>query len=298
MPLPAAAVPILIDAAAQVGSTAFNAISQAGMNRKTRKWNEKMYGVQRRDALADFTMQNDYNSPTSQMERLREAGLNPNLVYGRGADNTSQAVRSTDTKSWNPSAPKAELSGGLMQSMDVVIKQAQVDNLKAQNTVLLQDALLKKTQTENISGQTAKTAFELDVSQSLREISAEMKRGELRKINADIDYTLDENERKTAQNTSSLKQAAEQILTMRAQRSKVPSEIAHIKSQIDLLQTDKRLKELDIELRKEGVQPTDNFFLRLLGRVIAGQSSISTEVQSVGKDIGSGIKNVYNKLFK
>lgn len=31
-------------------------------------------------------MQNAYNDPSAQMERLKNAGLNPNLVYGNGAD--------------------------------------------------------------------------------------------------------------------------------------------------------------------------------------------------------------------
>lgn len=38
-----------------------------------------------------WKMNNDYNTPAMQMERLKEAGLNPNLVYGSGsvAGNTS-----------------------------------------------------------------------------------------------------------------------------------------------------------------------------------------------------------------
>ncbi|QCS36289.1 minor capsid protein [Capybara microvirus Cap1_SP_217] len=35
--------------------------------------------------LEMWNLQNEYNSPKAQMERLREAGLNPNLVYGSGA---------------------------------------------------------------------------------------------------------------------------------------------------------------------------------------------------------------------
>lgn len=32
-----------------------------------------------------FNMVNEYNAPKAQMQRLEEAGLNPNLVYGKGA---------------------------------------------------------------------------------------------------------------------------------------------------------------------------------------------------------------------
>lgn len=62
------------------------------------------YNKQRDDAIAAWNMQNDYNSPTAQMARLKAAGLNPMLVYGSGdvTGNTSGSIsglpegRSTD----------------------------------------------------------------------------------------------------------------------------------------------------------------------------------------------------------
>lgn len=39
--------------------------------------------------LAFWRMQNDYNLPENQMERLVDAGLNPNLIYGNGVQNTA-----------------------------------------------------------------------------------------------------------------------------------------------------------------------------------------------------------------
>ena len=58
-------------------------------------------GAMRRQALADrknvefWRMQNQYNHPTAQMERLRQAGLNPNLIYGSsvaGATGSASSV--------------------------------------------------------------------------------------------------------------------------------------------------------------------------------------------------------------
>lgn len=52
-------------------------------------------------ALTQFWMQNyfmdkqnEYNKPINQMARLREAGLNPNLVYGNGAGSLESATPS------------------------------------------------------------------------------------------------------------------------------------------------------------------------------------------------------------
>jgi hypothetical protein len=54
-------------------------------------------GARRRQQLADqnnikfWQMQNKYNTPKQQMARLKEAGLNPALIYGSGATNTGVA---------------------------------------------------------------------------------------------------------------------------------------------------------------------------------------------------------------
>ena len=55
-----------------------------------------MYDRQRADALADWNMQNQYNSPAEQMKRYKEAGLSPHLIYGQ--THTASPVRSTDAK--------------------------------------------------------------------------------------------------------------------------------------------------------------------------------------------------------
>lgn len=54
-------------------------------------------GARRRQKLADqqnikfWNMQNEYNLPANQMNRLQQAGLNPNLIYGSGSANTGVA---------------------------------------------------------------------------------------------------------------------------------------------------------------------------------------------------------------
>ena len=85
----------LLEYSGQILNSSINYAAQADINKRTQKYNREMYERQRADSLSDWTRQNEYNSPTSQMARLREAGLNPNLVYGKGADNTAQAIRSS-----------------------------------------------------------------------------------------------------------------------------------------------------------------------------------------------------------
>lgn len=88
-----------------------------------------------------WAMDNAYNSPKAQMARLREAGLNPNLVYGNGsvANQTKGPVKSDSFV--NVPSPTGDLGNVLGDSLqtfqDVRMRDAQIDNINAQtqNTV-------------------------------------------------------------------------------------------------------------------------------------------------------------------
>lgn len=146
--------PAVVAAGLNLAGQGINAFSQGSMNRKTRLWNEKMYQRQREDALADWARTNEYNTPLAQMQRLKQAGLNPNLVYGKGADNISGAVRSADPKSWDPKAPAYDLGQVAnqyfgtqqrtqsLQLMNEELKGKQLDNVtKDLNNTMLAEKL-------------------------------------------------------------------------------------------------------------------------------------------------------------
>lgn len=143
-------IPAAIAGGAALLGTGINAMAQGKMNKKTREWNEKMYAQQRTDALSDWQMQNAYNSPEQQMQRLKDAGLNPNLVYGNGAEAMSaQQPRQSQPGSWNPQIPDYSSAGqalgnSLMQYVDMKQKTAVTDNLKAQNVQLMEQIRSQK----------------------------------------------------------------------------------------------------------------------------------------------------------
>ena len=147
-----------MQAAASSINTGINAFAQSNLNKKTMKWNEQQMQTQRQWALQDWQMQNEYNSPTAQMKRLQEAGLNPNLIYGRGTgDLTAQPIRSTDSKSWNPTPPRFEFDSILAQYQNTKMQNIQMDSLKKQQEI--QNANLA-----NITAQTLKTLADTDTS--------------------------------------------------------------------------------------------------------------------------------------
>ncbi len=95
---------------------------------------------------------NAYNHPSAQMERLRASGLNPNLVYGGSSGQTSGTANAL------PGAkdPKInDLSIGdnpMMQYVSMKNTQAQTDNLRTQNGVLVAEKNLKDVQAVTEAG--------------------------------------------------------------------------------------------------------------------------------------------------
>lgn len=287
----------LLGAGADIGGQLISAASQAAQNKKARKWQLKMYEVQRMDALKDWTMQNEYNSPAAQMQRLKMAGLNPNLVYGNGATTTAGAPRSSDAGNWNPQAPQIDLGGafgtGLSAYYDTQIKEAQTDNLKAQNTVLLQEGLLKAAQVLDVTAsseqrrQTTKgMVFDLGVKEELRQNSIEVARQGLHKMIADTQYTLNANETQIAMRQPNLTKALEEILTLRAQRANTVMEKQKIHQQIEMLKKDNTYRQMEIDLLKQGVGPNSPFYAKIIARILGDSNAERKYRESGQRSIG------------
>ncbi len=88
---------------------------------------------------------NAYNDPKAQMERLRAAGLNPNLVYG-GSSGQTAGTASSLPGAKPPDIQNIDPSGQFMQYIGMKNTEAQTDNLRTQNGVLTADKVLKTAQ--------------------------------------------------------------------------------------------------------------------------------------------------------
>lgn len=283
MPIPAI-LPAIIGAGASILGDAANAASTSANNRKSRQWNEKMYSRQRADALADWNMQNEYNSPSAQMQRFRDANLNPNLIYGQGTEGNAGLVRGNSVDAWRPDAPHfnaGNISSSLMSIYDVKLKEAQTNNLEAQNAVAIQDAILKAAQTASTNATTLNTGvttesgkFALSQAQRLADTSAQMAEQQLRKVTTETDLSLQANERAAAANSTSIAKALEEILSLRASRTSTEVDRVRILEQIRNLQRDATLKDLDIQLKKNGVQPGDEIWWRVIGQMLGDKFDV------------------------
>lgn len=79
----------LFDSAANIVSSLVAARKQDYYQRRqmsiAQDYQKELMGKQFNSQLMMWNLQNEYNSPSAQMERLRAAGLNPALVYGNGS---------------------------------------------------------------------------------------------------------------------------------------------------------------------------------------------------------------------
>lgn len=100
---------------------------------------ERAYQRDRRDAQADWKQQNEYNSPKAQMERFKEAGLNPQLIYGQGTPGNASATPVQQQKSGAPTY-KYNLQEiyGEAQRLALNMQQTQqtVENLKTNQELM------------------------------------------------------------------------------------------------------------------------------------------------------------------
>lgn len=114
---------------------------------ETNQANREMAEFAYRQNLEQWHRENEYNSPAAQMSRLKEAGLNPNLVYG-SIGNTAGGSPTYDAPTMQGSTYQAphvqkynrfgdfgasDAANAFLQSQ---MTSGQVQNMKEQNSLL------------------------------------------------------------------------------------------------------------------------------------------------------------------
>lgn len=124
--------PALASAAIQVGGNLLNTgLSNMSANKATKKaykYNMWMWNAQ-----------NEYNLPSNQMKRFRDAGLNPYLVYGHGTSTLASTPSSAGTPSRYPY--QLDVLTALNAYQDLRQKDAMTQNIKAQKLSYTAQAL-------------------------------------------------------------------------------------------------------------------------------------------------------------
>ena len=144
-------------------------------------------------AMKSWQLANDYNHPINQMERLKAAGLNPNLVYGSGsvAGNTTSAPSlvgggvSTKTES---------AIRGLNQVLSFAQGKATIDQTRASTQASAAAAGASSAQAANLNAQTAINTTKAEYEQDALIADIDYKRALADKTRAEADITQGEAE--------------------------------------------------------------------------------------------------------
>lgn len=173
--------------------------AQKEENALARKWNEAMYDKAVANNRQDVDDMRKYNDPKAVMNRLRGAGLNPDLMYGGGAGSLVQAqvgnsasapfYSASDMGSLVSSVPTAgEIAGqSISSALDNSIKAAQVDAIKANTEKTRTDT--EGSSLDNIvKDAQAGVATQLaDISVRLNSAVADLKENEITHLRSSID---------------------------------------------------------------------------------------------------------------
>lgn len=234
-------------------------------NRNAREF----YQMERKDNLADWAMQNQYNSPAQQMARLKEAGLNPNLVYGSGAQQSAAGPVKGANANASPGQPVNMQLGEIFKDfVQITSTMAQTDNLKEMN-----ENIKLRSQATNldnvmrdlkIAEQDTKNRYQtkfLDTSLQGLEYKNKL-------TFAQQQYTLNEDERREALTASNLQQAVERIALMKAQTATTQAQKENILQQTKNLVTSGKLLQFEADLNRDGITKNDPVYLRIIQNIL------------------------------
>jgi len=112
--------------------------------------NKKLANNAQNFELEMWNKSNEYNSPAAQMSRLKQAGLNPNLVYGSGtvSGNSSSSRPNAHVPEYNN--PITPMLGAFL---DVIRTQAQTANTQASTANKVADTKNKGQLFNNLTNQ-------------------------------------------------------------------------------------------------------------------------------------------------
>lgn len=154
----------LYNASGQMLSTAANIYATTANNKKQRKYQDEVYSKTRKDNLSDWDAQNFYNSPAEQMSRFKDAGLNPNLIYGQGNSGSSGGSIEGGTITSDNFQPTPTISNPVQGFFNT--QQSRIQNRATEAQIHL-----LKSQELKVSSDTDTSEYNLGQKKALQEIN-------------------------------------------------------------------------------------------------------------------------------
>lgn len=273
----------------------------------TEQWNREqqrsmsVYERERGDQLEFWKLQNEYNSPQSQMARYKEAGLNPHLIYGQGNNGNASPIPNptpnqtgidkSDIKPYSRAQADSVTRGidVFGQTNQFKNLEAQTDNLRAQENVIQQEALLKAQQTAATALGIETTKFDYGIAKDLRDtsidaakINLEQQKQNLARGSQDMEHTGVKIDRDKFE-----LQFAKDMRDPRIRQA-----IANIEATIKNNQGRDLNNALDrerLELRKMGIQDGDGIIWRTIAK---NWDVLTNESKAIYKSLPQWYKSI------
>lgn len=160
---------------------------------RQQRYNKELAEIQNQYNIAQWERENEYNLPIAQIERLQEAGLNPNLIYGNPSNTAATSPFLTSGNAANMQG-LPHLGTAFQSAIDTYVKLKQADNIQAdtenknvqnrilKNTAELNEALFQGT-IDLLGWQVRSAAQDYDYKQQYNQLQLKQMQGDLTRIN-------------------------------------------------------------------------------------------------------------------
>lgn len=303
----------LLDTLVPAGTGLLGGLFNIGATKSAGKDQLKLAQYQYDKAVEMWNRQNEYNSPKSQMARLAEAGLNPNLVYGSGnvVGNTSAQAPTYSPPDMSHFIP--DYRGAFQATFDSMQRMATVKNLDSQNDNLVKQNQVLESQIAlneaNRHAIDAKTQGQLLTN---KQIPLEMKKLGLQNLyqsllntekGISLDYfedfqraTLDKLHKENTQISQQTLLTTAQALESEARKHNLDAQTQRTIMETGLIPLHQQLLTQNISLNQNALAKFDREFIKLAAeinniranttavRAKTRQTRIETVVKSLGMD--------------
>lgn len=247
---------------------------------KQNEFDIRMRDEQRDYELGLWHMQNKYNSPIEQMARLKEAGLNPHLMYDKGTvgeAGMAGAAKQPQASQLTAASPmgysRAEMRN-VLQGIDVFGDfvrfknlQAQTDNVQA-NTAVAQQEAMNKAQARVLQVlDINRKSIDNRMARELYQTSVDGARVNLQSMQKDL-------ERKTH----------ETDILVKTKDAAIQSEVGKLRGILlnnDGKKLDNALKAWEVSLNKHGITKTDGKMWRIAAKTMEGMKGLDWQKQKI-----------------
>lgn len=135
-------------ASTALGGAVQGAIGLAGQALQYR-YNKKLAEQQNQYNLDMWNLQNEYNSPSAQMRRFQDAGLNPNLIYGQGTNGNASTAPQMVTPQVPAIDKQAQEIGKLFNIANLQLLGANISKANAEADIAREEASIKEVESKN-----------------------------------------------------------------------------------------------------------------------------------------------------